>query len=87
MSAPHSNGRQLMGVANVLSTISGTPCRCAAAANFSMSSTVSAGFAIVSPKTSFVFGRKAASSSSGVLSGSTNVTSTPMRFIVTANRL
>ena len=43
MSAPHSNGRQLIGVANVLSTISGTPWRWAAAANFSMSSTVSAG--------------------------------------------
>lgn len=34
ISAPHSNGRQLIGVANVLSTINGTPCACAAFANF-----------------------------------------------------
>ena len=83
----HSNGRQLMGVANVLSTMSGTPWRCAAAANFSMSSTVSAGFAMVSPNTALVFGRNAASSSSSVQSGETNVNSTPIRFIVTAKRL
>ena len=76
-----------MGVANVLSTIRGTPCRCAAAANFSISRTVSAGFATVSPYMAFVLGRKAASSSSAEQSGSTNVTSTPMRFMVTAKRL
>ena len=34
MSAPHSNGRQLTGVANVLSTISGTPCAWAAFGKF-----------------------------------------------------
>ena len=67
ISAPHSKGRQLTGVAKVLSTISGTPWLCAAAANFSKSSTVSAGFATVSPNTAFVFGRKAASSSFGAV--------------------
>ena len=77
----------MIGVANVLSRISGTPWRWAAAANFSMSSTVSAGLAMVSPYMAFVLGRKAASSSSGLQSGSTNVTSTPMRFIVTEKRL
>ena len=87
MSAPHSMGRQLTGVAKVLSTMSGTPCECAAAANFSISSTVSAGFAIVSPNTALVLGRNAASSSSAVASGDTKVKSIPMRFMVTENRL
>ena len=87
MSAPHSNGLQLMGVGKVLSTISGTPCACAAPANFSMSSTVSAGLAMVSPKTALVLGRNAASSSAGVQSGLTNVNSTPILAMVTANRL
>ncbi len=32
MSAPYSIGRNRMGVATVLSTTSGTPCRCAACA-------------------------------------------------------
>ena len=49
MSAPHSKGRQLTGVANVLSTISGRPWSCATVAHFSISRTLSAGFAIVSP--------------------------------------
>ena len=47
---------KVAGVANVLSTINGTPWACAAFANFSISNTVSAGLAIVSPKTAFVFG-------------------------------
>ena len=80
-------GRQFTGVGNVLSTISGTPCACAAAAKRSMSSTASAGFAMASPNTAFVFGRNAASSSSSVQSGETNVHSRPMRFMVTASRL
>ena len=87
MSAPHSKGRQLMGVAKVLSRIRGTPWLWAALANFSMSSTVRAGLAMVSPKTALVLGRKAASSSSGVQSGSTKVNSMPIRFMVTAKRL
>ena len=66
----HSMGRQFTGVGNVLSTISGTPCACAAAAGKrSMSSTASAGFAMASPNTAFVFSRNAASSSSSVQSG------------------
>ena len=42
---------------------------------------------MVSPNTAFVFGRNAASSSSSVQSGETNVHSRPMRFMVTASRL
>ena len=76
-----------MGVANVLSTISGTPCACAAAAKRSMSSTVSAGLAIVSPNTAFVSSQNAAFSSSSVQSGRTNVARMPMRAIVTEIRL
>ena len=87
MSAPHSIGLKLTGVGKVLSTIRGTPCSCAAFANFSISSTVSAGFAIDSPNTTRVFSLNAALSSSSVQSGSTNVTSIPIFFIVTASRL
>ena len=87
MSAPHSIGLQLIGVANVLSMMSGTPCAWAAFANLSISKTMSAGLAIVSPNTALVFGLNAASSSSYEQSGSTNVKSIPIRFIVTANRL
>ena len=87
MSAPHSIGRQLTGVGKVLSTMRGTPCACAAVANLSMSRTVSAGLAMVSPKTHFVLGRKAASSSSGVQKGETNVVSMPILRSVWARRL
>ena len=87
MSAPHSKGRQLMGVAKVLSTMSGTPWRWAMRANFSMSNTAQAGLAMVSPKTAFVFGRKARSISSSGASWLTKVKSICMRFIVTAKRL
>jgi hypothetical protein len=48
MSAPHSSGRQRNGVAKVLSTTSGIWCPCAMAAIASMSSTLPAGFPIVS---------------------------------------
>ena len=68
MSAPHSMGRQFTGVAKVLSMIRGTPWAWAARANCSISSTVSAGLAMVSPKTAFVFSRKAVFSSSSVQS-------------------
>ena len=67
--------------------ISGTPWAWAARANCSMSSTVSAGLAMVSPNTAFVLGRKAASSSSSVQLGSTKVTSMPIFAIVTEIRL
>ena len=56
MSAPHSIGRHRYGVANVLSTISGSSCSCAIAATVSMSSTFPAGLPIVSPKNALVFG-------------------------------
>ena len=87
MSQPNSKGWQSTGVAKVLSMIRGTPWAWAALANFSISSTVRAGLAMVSPKTALVLGRKAASSSSSVQSGATKVNSTPMRFMVTAKRL
>ena len=87
ISAPHSIGRQFTGVGKVLSTMSGTPWSCAACANVSMSSTASAGFAIVSPKTALVLGRKAASSSSSDAFGATKVHSMPILRIVWAIRL
>ena len=87
MSAPHSMGRQFTGVGTVLSTMSGTLCACAAAAKRSMSRTASAGLAIVSPKTARVLGRNAASSSSSVQSGETNVLSMPILAMVWASRL
>ena len=87
MSAPHSMGRQLTGVGNVLSTMSGTPWSCAAEAKSSMSSTASAGFAMVSPNTHLVLGLNAASSSSRVHVGETNVASTPILRMVCASRL
>ena len=87
MSQPNSNGRQRIGVGKVLSTISGTPFLCATLANFAMSRTQPDGFATVSPKTHFVFGRNAFCISAGVASGSTNVNSMPSFFRETAKRL
>ena len=87
MSAPKSKGLQLMGVGKVLSTISGTPWLCAMRANFSMSSTLTEGLVMVSPKSSLVLGLKAAEISSSEASASTKVTSMPIFFIVTAKRL
>ena len=68
MSAPHSNGRQLIGVANVLSTIKGTPLLWAMRANFSTSNTITPGLEIISPNIAFVFGRKALEISSSLAS-------------------
>lgn len=87
MSAPHSIGRQKIGVGNVLSMISGTPLACATRASFSMSQTESAGLASVSAKTALVLGLKAFCSVSSSASSSMKMHSMPMRFIVTANRL
>ena len=87
ISAPHSKGRQLMGVAKVLSTISGTPCSWATLANFSKSSTVSAGLAMLSANSTLVLDLNAAFSSSSVESGLTSVHSTPILGKVTVNRL
>ena len=75
MSAPHSIGRHRYGVANVLSTISGSSRECAMAATVSMSSTFPAGLPIVSPKNAFVFARTAFPHAAGS-SGSTHVSST-----------
>ena len=87
ISAPNSNGRHKIGVAKVLSTISGTSCSCAILANFSISKTFSAGFAIVSPIKSFVLSVNALDMVSSSASGSTNITSIPKRFKVTPKRL
>ena len=87
MSAPHSNGRQFIGVAKVLSTIRGTPCLCAIRANFSISSTSMLGFDMVSPNKALVFGRKALLISSSLSSALTKVHSIPNFFRVTPNKL
>lgn len=60
MSAPNSMGRHRTGVANVLSTISGTPFLWAMRPNFSISSTSMLGLAMVSPNSALVLGRNAA---------------------------
>ena len=87
ISAPHSIGLQLIGVGNVLSTIRGTLCVCATFANFSISRTVRAGLAIVSPNIALVLCLNAALSSSSDASGETNVTSIPIFLKVTEIRL
>lgn len=53
-------GGHRTGVANVLSTISGTPFLWVMRANFSMSSTSMLGLAMVSPNSALVLGRNAA---------------------------
>ena len=53
----------------------------------SISRTLKAGFAMVSPKTAFVLGLNAAASSSSVQSGATKVKSMPIFFMVTEKRL
>ena len=73
MSQPNANGRQRIGVGNVLSTMSGTPFLCAIFANFAMSRIAPDGFETVSPKTHFVFGRNAFWIVFASASGSTNV--------------
>ncbi len=75
MSAPHSIGRHRYGVANVLSTTSGSSRECAMAATVSMSSTFPPGLPIVSAKNAFVFVRTACRHASGE-SGLTHVSST-----------
>ena len=69
-----------------MSTIRGTPFLWAIFAHFSISKTVIAGLAIVSPKTALVFGLKAAWISSSEASESTKIHSIPRRFKVTAKR-
>ncbi len=55
MSAPYSIGRSRIGVATVLSTISGTPCLWATRARLSMSQMFPAGLPTLSQKTARVF--------------------------------
>ena len=76
-----------MGVAKVLSTISGTPALWATRANFSISKISKLGLEMVSPKIALVLGRMAAASSSSVALGDTKVKSMPSLRRVTLNRL
>ena len=56
ISQPNSNGLQFIGVAKVLSIISGIPFLCATLAKVSISIISRLGFEIVSPKMHLVFG-------------------------------
>jgi len=87
ISAPNSNGLQLIGVAKVLSTTRGIPFLCATLAKSSISRTSSVGLEIVSPKISFVLGLIAACNSASSASGDTKVQSIPSFFIVVPRRL
>ena len=62
-SAPCSTGRTRMGVATVLSTMSGMACRCATSASASRSQTLPAGLPTVSQNTARVFSSISASMS------------------------
>ena len=77
MSAPHSIGRTRYGVPTVLSTISGTPTRCATVATASMSRMSPRGLGIDSAKKPTVRGRAAASQAAGLPGSVTNVVVTP----------
>ena len=67
MSAPYSIGRSRIGVATVLSTISGTPCLWATRASASMSQMFPAGLPTVSQKTARVWSSISFSISSGTI--------------------
>ena len=84
MSAPCSIGRHRYGVANVASTISGTPAACATSASAAMSAISPDGLAIASANTTFVRSVMAAATFSGSAPG-TNVVSTPNRRSVTSS--
>ncbi len=77
MSAPSSIGRTSAGVANVLSTIRGTPCAWAASATAGMSRMSASGLPMVSPKNATVSGSAAADQLPGSSGSSTNVVRTP----------
>src|ERR1051325_437710 len=64
-SAPYSIGRSRIGVATVLSTISGTPCRCATSASASMSQMLPAGLPTLSQNTARVLSSISASIEGG----------------------
>ena len=76
MSAPYSIGRSKIGVATVLSTISGTPCACATRARASRSQMLPAGFPTLSQKTARVWSSISAAMASG-RSDAANRTVTP----------
>ena len=84
MSAPCSIGRSSTGVATVLSTISGTPCRCATVASASMSQTLPAGLPTLSQNTALVFPSINRSTASA-LSLAAKRTPTPMLGSTCAN--
>jgi hypothetical protein len=84
ISAPYSIGLSRIGVATVLSTISGTPCLWAASAIASMSQTLPAGFPTLSQNTA----RVSSSINLSMLAGrssSENRTVTPCRGRMCAN--
>ena len=87
MSAPHSMGRQRIGVGKVLSTMNGTPCACASFANFSRSATSREGFVTVSANKALVLGRNAAASFAASSFWFTKVNSMPIFFMVMEKRL
>ena len=86
ISAPWSNGRNSQGVAKVLSIITGMPWRWAISEITGRSMTSRPGLPRVSPKTSRVSGRIAASKAAGSR-GSTKVVDMPKRGSVWVNRL
>ena len=87
MSQPNSMGRQSTGVGKVLSMTRGTEWAWAMRANRSMSQTISAGLATVSPNTSRVRSSKRALISSSVASGVKKRASMPSRLSVKPKRL
>ena len=86
MSAPPFKGPAVNRVAKVLSTMNGTPCLWAGAANFSKSSTM-AGLASDSPNTHLVFGRNSFSSPLPGVRIHQGYFNSHLFFIVTTNRL
>jgi hypothetical protein len=86
-SAPCSKGRMRYGVAIVLSTMSGTPARCASSATARMSRMLMRGLPIVSAKNSLVFGRTARAHAAGSSWSSTKVVSMPSFASVYLKRL
>ncbi|MNP54208.1 hypothetical protein D3C76_1487450 [compost metagenome] len=86
MSAPCSNGRHSTGVATVLSTISGTPWRCAASARACRSTMLPAGLPMDSQNTALVRSSISASSA-GMSSWAAKRVWMPKRGRVCASRL
>ena len=86
MSAPNSMGRHRMGVATVLSTMSGTPTSCAASAHARRSTTLRLGLPSDSTNTARVFSSARRAIDDGSLP-SAKRTSMPNCGSVCANRL